>query len=156
MLEIAIPGRPPLRATHLVLDLNGTLTVDGTLLPGVAARLQALRSALTIVLLTADTFGTARVVAETLDATLTVLAPDDGGAQKLAVVQQLGADNVIAIGNGRNDALMLQAAALGIGVVQAEGMASAALAAADVIFTQVNEALEALLNPRRLVATLRP
>ena len=36
-----IPGSPPLRIRHLVLDLNGTLALDGRLLPGVAEALDA-------------------------------------------------------------------------------------------------------------------
>lgn len=155
MLEITIPGRASITATHLVLDINGTLTVDGELLPGVVDRLRRLAGSVEVILLTADTCGTATTVAESLGASLTILQPTNGGVQKLATVRQLGPDSVIAIGNGQNDALMLKAAALGIVVVQAEGASQAALAQADVIFTSITEALDALLIPNRLVATLR-
>ena len=33
MLNIEIPGREPLALCHLVLDYNGTIAVDGKLLP---------------------------------------------------------------------------------------------------------------------------
>ena len=59
MIEIDIPGYKKLTLTHLVLDFNGTLACDGTLLPGVADRLNALSEKLTVVVLTADTFGKA-------------------------------------------------------------------------------------------------
>ena len=36
MLTISIPGGATLDIEHLVLDYNGTLAVDGVLLPGVA------------------------------------------------------------------------------------------------------------------------
>lgn len=42
---------------HLVLDVNGTLAIDGQLLPGVVDLLSNLRDHLTIHLLTADTHG---------------------------------------------------------------------------------------------------
>jgi soluble P-type ATPase len=39
MLEIHIPSRGLLRLECLVLDVNGTIALDGQLLPGVGARL---------------------------------------------------------------------------------------------------------------------
>jgi soluble P-type ATPase len=55
MIEIDVPGRGLLRLSHLVLDVNGTLAVDGLLIDGVPERLAALRERLTLHLLTADT-----------------------------------------------------------------------------------------------------
>jgi soluble P-type ATPase len=62
---------------------------------------------------------------------------------------------VVAIGNGRNDRRMLEAAALGIALIQREGAAVAALTSADVAATGILDALELLQMPKRLVATLR-
>jgi soluble P-type ATPase len=50
---------------------------------------------------------------------------------------------------------MLRTAALGMAVIQAEGAAAAALKEADVVVTDVRDALDLLLNPLRLVAALR-
>ena len=50
---------------------------------------------------------------------------------------------------------MMKAVALGIAVVQAEGAAAATLMAADVIAPTVCDALDLLLHPLRLKATLR-
>ena len=60
-----------------------------------------------------------------------------------------------AIGNGANDADMLQTAAVGIAVLGAEGLAAETLLAADVVCANPLDALDLLLNPRRLIATLR-
>jgi len=155
MLSIAIPGREPTSVEHLVLDVNGTLTESGALLPGVAERLARLQTDLHVVLLTADTFGMARGLAEGLGVELHVLQPSNGGEQKQAFVQALGPKRVIAIGNGANDAAMLKLAALGLAVVQAEGAAVSALLSADAVFRSICDALDALLAPARLVATLR-
>jgi len=62
---------------------------------------------------------------------------------------------VVAIGNGANDAAMLQEAALGIAVLGPEGLAAEALLAADVVVASIEDALDLLLRPHRLVATLR-
>ena len=54
-----------------------------------------------------------------------------------------------------NDRLMLQVAGLGIVVVQAEGAAVQTVLAADVLSPDILTALDLLLHPLRLVATLR-
>ena len=74
---------------------------------------------------------------------------------KLKYVEQLGPDVTVSIGNGRNDRLMLEAAALGIAVVQEEGAAVQAVTAAVVVAPNILAALDLLLHPLRLVATLR-
>ena len=57
MIEIEIPGRGVMQLHHLVSDVNGTLALDGQLLPGVVEALRALGQQLEIHLLTADTYG---------------------------------------------------------------------------------------------------
>jgi len=57
MLRISIPGRRTYELGHLVLDLNGTIALDGGLLPGVEDRLKALAERLVVHLATADTHG---------------------------------------------------------------------------------------------------
>lgn len=156
MLELDVPGWRSLRLDHLVLDVNGTLTLDGRVLPGIAERLAALRPRLALHLLSADTFGRLDDIAAELDVTATRLRPGEPEAeQKARLVRALGADRVVAIGNGANDQGMLHAAALGIAVLGPEGLAAGAVAAADVLARSIEEALDLLLEPRRLAATLR-
>jgi soluble P-type ATPase len=50
---------------------------------------------------------------------------------------------------------MLRAAAVGVAVLQEEGTSMAALQGADVVVPGINAALELLLEPQRLIATLR-
>ena len=38
MLTIPIPGRSALQLQHIVLDYNGTIALDGELMPGVEDR----------------------------------------------------------------------------------------------------------------------
>jgi soluble P-type ATPase len=63
--------------------------------------------------------------------------------------------HVVAIGNGRNDRKMLDVAALGIAVCGAEGAAAETLQAGDIVVGRIVDALDLLLHPKRLMATLR-
>jgi soluble P-type ATPase len=155
MLEIAIPGADTLRLEHLVADFNGTLACDGVLLPGVGEALSRLAGTLAIHVVTADTFGRAGEALADVPCQLAVL-PDGGQVvAKRRYVDQLGATGCVCLGNGRDDRLMLKAAALGIAVVQGEGAAVETLLAAAVAAPDIHAALGLLLNPPRLVATLR-
>jgi P-type E1-E2 ATPase len=152
MLHVAIPGRDALQLEHLVLDVNGTLTERGELIDGVGPRLAQLRGALALHVLSADTYGTAEDVAGSASAAFRRVAD---GTEKRAYVERLGADRTAAIGNGANDALMLRAAALGIAVIGPEGAAAATIGAADVVTASILAALDLLIEPTALVATLR-
>ena len=155
MLNLDIPGFKPLSLEHLVLDYNGTLAVDGRMMAGVYDRLHELSGILQIHVVTTDTFGCAREALKGLGANLTVLEPGSQAEAKLAYVQELGPQRVVAIGNGRNDRLMLAAAALGVAVSSLEGTAVEALMAAHVYLPSVHEALDLLEKPLRLTSTLR-
>ena len=153
---IVIHGWRELHLAHLVLDVNGTLTLDGELLPGVRNRISALSPTLTIHLLSADTFGRLADVARSLGVESYRLDGQSSEVeQKAKFVRELGAQGVAAIGNGANDVAMLSTAALGIAVVGPEGSASAAVQAAHVVVMSNEIGLDLLLHPRRSVATLR-
>ena len=155
MIDVTIPGHKRLQLEHLVLDYNGTLACDGELLPDVRDRLDALADKLQVHVLTADTFGKARGRLDGTPCRLSILPANRQDAAKRDYVDRLGAASVAAVGNGRNDRLMLQTAALGIAVVQEEGAAADTVAAADVVCRDIASALGLLTDPLRLVATLR-
>ena len=155
-VSVEIPGRGLLNLEHIILDFNGTMAVDGQLIPGVEDKLNRLAGLLNVHVLTADTFGTGREACRLIKCQVHVLPDNDrGGVAKEKFVSELGAEKVVAVGNGMNDVLMLKKAALGIVVLGREGTAAAALAAADVVVTDINHGLEMLLHPLRLKATLR-
>jgi len=155
MISIPIPGYGHLQLKVLVMDYNGTLAVDGRLLEGVSERLLQLSRQLELHVVTADTFGCVQNVLGHLPCSLHILPREDQDHAKEDYVRSLGSDWTVAIGNGRNDRLMLAEAALGIGVISAEGACAATLAAADVVCRSVEDALDLLLFPLRLTATLR-
>lgn len=154
MLEIDIPGFRALQLEHIVLDFNGTIALDGVLLHGVAERLAELRKQFAIHVITADTFGTVIEQVEEI-AEVTVLQSSDHRAEKEAFVKQLGAEHVVAFGNGRNDVAMLQSAAVGVAICHWEGAAAATLQGADVMCNNILDGLDLLRRPKRLLATLR-
>lgn len=151
-LKIEAPGRGLIFLTHLVLDFTGTLSLDGKLLPGVPERLTRLSQSLAILVLTADTFGTARKALDGLPAEVRIIQT---GKDKEALIRQLGVENVCAIGNGNNDVDMVRAAALGIAVLGPEGCSATLLAVSRVAVRDILDALDLLMNPLRLKATLR-
>jgi P-type E1-E2 ATPase len=153
VIELPTPERTALE--HLVLDFNGTLACDGVLIPGAAPLIERLAGGVAIHVVTGDTFGGATQALSKLPCSVKILAARAQSEAKRDYVQQLGPHSVACIGNGRNDVLMMRLAALSIAVLQREGAAAPAIAAADVVCSSIEDALGLLLNPRRLLATLR-
>jgi P-type E1-E2 ATPase len=114
MIELNVPGRGWIQLEHLVCDVNGTLAVDGVLPDGMIRAISNLRDRLDLHLLTADTHGRSDLIDRQLNLKARRIDPGSEAEQKAAYVRELGASHVVAIGQGANDALMLQAAALGI------------------------------------------
>lgn len=155
MLEINLPSRGLLSVRHLVLDLNGTLAEDGHLIDGVADRIKQLADKMRVHVITADTHGDAADLLSGLPIELEVLPDHQQDLAKQRYVRTLSARECITIGNGRNDNLMLSEAALGIAVIQREAASWQAVSSSDVICTSILDALDLLLIPKRLIATLR-
>jgi P-type E1-E2 ATPase len=152
-VAIAIPGRrQPLRIDTVVIDFNGTLAVDGRLIRGVALRLRKLARHVNVIVLTADTFGSARRALSGLPVEVCIIRQ---GVDKRRFVESVGPQHVAAIGNGVNDVPMLKAASLGIAVIGDEGASGELLRAATVVVCDINRSLDLLLKPKRLIAALR-
>jgi P-type E1-E2 ATPase len=155
MIKIAIPGFGHIKLAHAVFDYNGTLALDGVLLPEVKSSLELLSKKLMLHVVTADTFGRVKEQLESFPVNIHILHPDREVEQKEAYVQSLDHRQVVAVGNGNNDRDMLQLARIGIVVIGAEGCAATVMATADVIVRDIGDAFGLLLNPKRLKATLR-
>lgn len=155
MLEIDIPGYGLVRLGHLVSDFTGTLSVNGKLLPMLDIRLNKLAEILKIHILTADTFGRALLELKGINCEIHILAGENHDVQKEEYVTKLGADSVIAFGNGNNDRRMIKAARIGIAVSEEEGCAVDAIMAANIHVRSAVDGLDLLLIPKRLKATLR-
>ncbi len=150
-MTIDIPGRGLMSLQHAVLDFNGTLAEDGQVSLATRHLLQQVAVQYNTIIATADTFGTVARFAEEMGISRQIVR---NGDDKEALVGGLSG-GVAAVGNGVNDRKMFQAADLAILVVGPEGASSRALEASDIMVPSVERALELLLNPKRLMATLR-
>lgn len=155
MIIIDIPGKEKIHVSHLVLDYNGTIAIDGNLLDGVRERLNEISKLVSIHVVTADTFGQVAEQLQNIDCQLTIIQNPFEQIRKAEYINALGPESVIAIGNGANDSLMLTNAALGIAVVQKEGASPKAIHAADIVCNSILDALDLLLHPLRISATTR-
>jgi hydroxymethylpyrimidine pyrophosphatase-like HAD family hydrolase len=75
--------------------------------------------------------------------------------EKRKIIEQLGGKRCIAVGNGRNDLPMCRIAELSVGIIEAEGAYGRLIANVDICTRSIEEALDVLAMPKRMVATLR-
>ncbi|ESU34472.1 hypothetical protein G3A_00920 [Bacillus sp. 17376] len=153
MLALNIPGRGQFNINHLVLDFNGTIAFNGELITGVAERIMLLSKDMEIHVITADTNGTVARQCSGLPVSVQILRSDDHTGEKGEFIR--GLDGAICIGNGANDASMFEEAVLAIAVAGREGCATATLLKSDVLIDNILDAMDLLLNPNRMIATLR-
>lgn len=154
-MRIEIPEYKVLEVEFLVVDYNGTIAVDGKMPETIRERLVKLSKELKIHVLTADTHGNAREECKDIPVEIRTFSHGNAVTEKDEIVENLGRDNCVCMGNGRNDLLMCRMAALSIAVLDAEGMYGKLIREADVCVRSMEEGLDLLLNPKRLVATLR-
>jgi P-type E1-E2 ATPase len=155
MIELIIPGKNRIEISQIVFDVNGTLAVDGTLISGVKPRIQELKERVGLHLLTANTHGKQDQIDRQLGLQAVQIQSGNEAEQKRSYVESLGNEQVIAIGQGANDAAMLKTARIGICVGSPEGTAVSTLQQADIFFPDIISALDSILNPIRLKASLR-
>jgi soluble P-type ATPase len=155
MFELDIPGFGPVRLGHLISDFTGTLSVDGKLVPGVKERLNKISEMMKVHILTADTFGMAKMELGDVHCEIHILEGNAHDVQKEDYVKRLNEEGAVALGNGNNDRRMLKAARIGIAVCLNEGCAVDAVMQADILVASIADGLDLLLHPKRLKATLR-
>lgn len=155
MLELDIPGRGKFQFEHLVLDFNGTIAIDGILIPGVMERLNNLSNYVNIHILTADTNKSVESQVGNTSFIVHIIGLQRQDIEKLNYIEKLGKDRCICFGNGANDKLMLENCGLGICVLQKEGVYSKTLQCSDIVVNDILDGLDLLLNKNRLAATMR-
>jgi len=147
-MEVPNYGKVEFRA--VLFDLNGTLGVEGRVPEDVKGLLAELANRYTVVVLSADTFGT--LEGEFKDMSVRIERVSSG-AEKAEIAE--GYAPYVAIGNGNNDVAMLEKAELAFCVIGPEGATVDSLLASDVVVTDVRDAIKMLLNEKKLIATLR-
>lgn len=154
-MKIEIPGREALDIQNIVFDYNGTVAIDGKLLDEVSRNINDLSSKFKFYVITADTYGTVQKELENTNCEVIVIGKEKQDICKLDFVKQLDSKTVLSVGNGRNDKLMLKETALGIAILQEEGLCTETLLNSDILVSSIIDVFGFLKDTNRLIATLR-
>ena len=148
-----IPNIGRLELKTIILDLNGTLTVKGSIVDGVRERLAKLKElGYHILFFTGNTRGNADEIAKSLGIEW-ILA--ESGVQKKDAAMKLVPETCVSIGNGLIDLELMKVVKLGIVTLQAEGVHVQTLLNCDIVVPSILDALDLLIDPSTLIATLR-
>lgn len=150
-----IPNHKTLNIKNIVLDFNGTIAKDGKLVHGFGKLLKKLEKEFTIFVITADTNQSAHEELKEFGIKVVILTSNNHTKEKSDFVKSLNSSEVIAFGNGANDELMLKNSALGVCILGDEGCATKTLLNSNITCKNIIDGLELLLNPKRIIATLR-
>lgn len=154
-MKINIPGYRPLNIENVVMDFNGTIAVDGVITESVKERIIRLAEQVHVYVITSDTQGTAARELRGLPIILKIFNSSNVGECKRQIIDELGGDTCACIGNGNNDRLMFQSAALSIAVLETEGLYAPILLSADLLVKSSEDALDLLLDTKLLISGLR-
>lgn len=157
-IRIDIPGFGARQIRVVVSDYTGTHACGGGIVPEVQAKLRELAALVDLHIVTADSFGTAEKELSGIVVPY-LLRSERQDEEKAGYVRQFELGGVVALGNGNNDRLMLAAVKDGGGIAIAvdngEGCAMDAMLNANLFVTGAGRAIDLLLDPVRLKATLR-
>lgn len=148
-----IPGQGQLEIKTIILDLNGTLSVAGTVPEGVKERLDQLKAkGLKVLFFTGNTRNDAGELATSLGIEWK-LAKNAEDKKNLAL--ELEPESCASIGNGLIDLELMKAVKLRIVTLQAEGVHVQTMLNSDIVVPTINDALDLFIDEQRLIATLR-
>jgi soluble P-type ATPase len=154
MIPIERPGLDPLEIESVLLDFDGTLAIDRRVHPKAKDKINLLSKRTNIYVLTTQKKELIEERLRKVKAEIIYLAEGDSSRRKLDLLRQLGPSRCVAIGNGMDDAAMIQGAAIGICVIGKEGSSGEAMKNADLVFADILDALDFLLKPLRQKAIL--
>ena len=154
-MKIDIPGRESVEIRNIVFDYNGTIAVDGKFIKDVSDSINELSNDFNFYVITADTYGSVEKELKDTNCEIIKIPKATQDLSKLNLVKKIGPNITLAVGNGRNDKLMLKEAVLGIGILQDEGICTETLLNSDIISKSILDVFGYLKNTNRLIATLR-
>jgi len=154
MIVIQRPGQDPIEIEFILIDFEGTLAQDRRVHPKAKDKMNLLSKRTTLYILTKGEKETVEEVLKKVKAEIVYLTEGASSQGKLDLLRQLGETKTVTIGNGVDDVPMLEEAGLGICVISKEGTSSEALTKADIVVSNVLDALDFLLKPLRQKATL--
>jgi soluble P-type ATPase len=147
------PGVGQIELNTIILDLNGTLAINGQIVAGAEQRIVQLREkGYKIILFTGDQRGNAAQLAEKIGIEVKKASNSD---EKEKLTLELEVDKTVAIGNARIDIGTFKHTKLRIATLQAEGIHTGILEYVDIIIPSINDALDLLINENSFNATMR-
>ncbi len=154
MISIQRSGMESLEIQSVLIDLEGTLAIDRRVHPKSKDKVNLLSKRATIYILARGNTENAEKILKKMKVEILFVTEKDSSQQKLNLLQRLGPHQTAVIGNGLDDVRVMEQAGLGMCVIGKEGSCAEAMAKADLVFTDVLDALDFLLKPLRQRATL--
>ncbi|WP_352419518.1 HAD family hydrolase [Proteiniborus sp.] len=155
MLNYNIPGIGKIEIENVVFDYNGTIAVDGKLIDDAKELILKLKEYANIYILTADTYGTVEKECMMLGVNVATFPKEMASISKKEIVEKLGAEKTICVGNGFNDIEMFKICKISIAVIENEGCSGKLLAHSDIVTKSIKDAIDIILSENRMKATLR-
>lgn len=148
-----VPGVGEIEINTIVLDLNGTLAVKGSIVEGAKERIAKLKKmGFKVLLFTGDQRGNAADLCKDLGIEFSKASSKE---EKENLIKQLDLETTAAIGNARIDIGKFRNAKLSIATLQAEGIHTEILKYADVLVPNINDALDFFIYSDIFAATMR-
>lgn len=154
MIFIQRPGQGLLEIEYLLIDYEGTLASDGRVHPKAKDKINLLSKRIKIYILAKGEKDKVEERLKNAKAEVLFLTEREASGEKLGLLRKLGPERTVAIGNGMDDAPMLEEAGFSICVIGREGASGETLKRADTVVTDILDALDFLLKPLRQKATL--
>ncbi|SCG81838.1 hypothetical protein DW1_0217 [Proteiniborus sp. DW1] len=155
MLIYNIPGRDRIEIENVVFDYNGTVAVDGKLIDDARELILKLKEYVNIYILTADTYGTVESQCKELGVKVATFPKEMASLSKKEIVEGLGPEKTICVGNGFNDIEMFKICKISVAVMENEGCSGKLLSYSDIVTKSIKDAIEIILSENRMKATLR-
>jgi soluble P-type ATPase len=154
MLTLLRPDQDPLEVEFLFVDFEGTLASDGRIHPKAKDKINLLSKRIRIHVFVKNGQALPGKTFRNMKAEIVYLTEGSSSKQKTDRMEKLGAGRTVAIGNGLDDARIIEEAGFGICVIGKEGASGEAVRKADLVVMSVLDAFDFLLKPLRQKATL--
>jgi len=156
MIRVNIPGDRTIEIKNVVFDYNGTIAEDGILIEGLEEKFKELAARdVNIFVVTADTYGNVKKQCIGLTLKIEVFDKENASQDKKRIIEGLGGDTTVSIGNGRIDSEMFKSSAISIAVIGKEGCYTKTLLQARIVVKDIKDAIDLLLKDSRIKATMR-
>jgi P-type E1-E2 ATPase len=152
-MKYLVPEVGEIEIKTIVLDLNGTLSVNGKILDGVKERFTKLKElGISVVLFTGDQRGTAADLCKEygIDFVRT-----KNGKEKEEAMKKYDSETTAAIGNARIDIGTFKHARVSVATLQPEGIHAEIIKHVDVVVPSINDALDFFIDTDTFSATMR-